>query len=289
MTAYAIVERPDRDLLGEGPLWSPRENALYWVDIKAPRINRLDLASGKVRTWQMPEAIGWLIERRDTPGGFVAGLKSGFAALTLDPLMIDRFGDPEAHLPHTRMNDAKADRQGRIWAGSMDERADAQPIGALRRLDPNFSWREVDTGYHIANGPTFSPDHSVLYHADSARQVVYAYDVDQDAGTLANKRVFVQFQDDMGYPDGMTIDADGGVWIAAWDGGRISRFTPEGRLDRFIALPAAQITSCAFAGPDLDRLFVTSAAMGRDDEPHAGALFEVDAGVRGLPPGQFGG
>jgi D-xylonolactonase len=287
MTAYAIVDRPDRDLLGEGPLWSARDNALYWVDIKAPRVNRLDLAGGAVRTWSMPEAIGWLIERR--AGGFVAGFKQGFARLTLDPLEIDLFAVPEAHLPDTRMNDAKADGRGRIWAGSMDERDDAQPIGALRRLDPDFSWRQVDTGYHIANGPTFSPDQSVLYHADSARQVVYAYDVDQDAGTLANKRVFVQFQDGWGYPDGMTTDAEGGVWIAAWDGGRINRFTPEGKLDRFIALPASQITSCGFAGPELDRLFVTSAAMGRDNEPHAGALFEVDAGVRGLPPGQFGG
>lgn len=287
MTAYAIVERPDRDLLGEGPLWSARDSALYWVDIKAPRVNRLDLASGEVGAWPMPEAIGWLIERR--AGGFVAGFKRGFARLTLDPLVLDLFADPEAHLPDTRMNDAKADGRGRIWAGSMDERGDAQPIGALRRLDPDFTWREVDTGYHIANGPTFSPDERVLYHADSAQRTVYAYDVDQEAGTLANKRVFVRFEDGWGYPDGMTTDAEGGVWIAAWDGGRVNRFTPDGALDRFIALPASQITSCAFAGPELDRLFVTSAAMGRDDEPHGGALFEVDAGVRGLPPGQFGG
>jgi sugar lactone lactonase YvrE len=235
----------------------------------------------------MPEAIGWMIERRT--GGFVAGFKGGFARLSLDPLEIDLFANPEAHLPETRMNDAKADDRGRIWAGSMDERADAQPIGALRRLDTDFSWQEVDAGYHIANGPAFNPDHSVLYHADSARRLVYAYDIGADVGTLSNKRVFVQFEAEWGYPDGMTTDAEGGIWIAAWGGGRINRFTPDGALDRFIALPASQITSCAFAGPDLDRLFVTSAAAGREDEPHAGALFEVDAGVRGLPPGQFGG
>lgn len=285
MTAYAIVDRPDRDLLGEGPLRSARDNALYWVDIKAPRVNRLDLASGAVRTWAMPEAMGWLIERRG--GGFMAGFKQGFARLTLDPLFIDLFADPEAHLPDTRMNDAKADTRGRIWAGSMDERDDAEPICALRRLDPDFTWREVDSGYRIANGPTFSPDERVLYHADSVQRVVYAYDVED--GALANKRVFTRFEGDMGYPDGMTTDAEGGIWIAAWAGGRINRFTPDGVLDRFIALPASQITSCTFAGPDLDRMFVTSAAMGREEESHAGALFEVDAGVRGLPPGQFGG
>jgi D-xylonolactonase len=285
MPAYTVIERPERDLLGEGPLWSARDNALYWVDIKAPRVNRLSLADGQTRTWAMPEAIGWLIERRNEPG-FIAGFKRGFARLTLDPLAIDLFGDPEAHLPDTRMNDAKADAQGRIWAGSMDERGDAQPIGALRRLDTDFTWREVDTGYRIANGPTFSPDQKTLYHADSADRVVYAYAVD-DAGGLVDKREFVRFSNEMGFPDGMTTDAEGGIWIAAWDGGRVNRFTPDGQLDRFIALPASQITSCAFAGPNLDRLFVTSAAMG-DDEPLAGALFEIDAGVRGLPPGQFG-
>lgn len=287
MSSFTVVARADRDLLGEGPLWSSRDNALYWVDIKAPRVNRLSLADGAVRTWAMPEAIGWLIERRAAPG-FVAGFKSGFARLRLDPVVIEPFGDPEPHLPQTRLNDAKADTLGRIWAGSMDERADAQPIAALRRLDPDLSWRTVDTGYRIANGPTFSPDQRTLYHADSAQRVVYAYDVD-DQGGLVNRRHFVTFAEDWGCPDGMTTDAEGGIWIAAWDGGRINRFTPDGRLDRFIALPAAQITSCAFAGPDLDRLFVTSAAMGREDEPLAGAVFEIDAGVRGLPPGQFGG
>jgi sugar lactone lactonase YvrE len=286
MPAYTVIERPERDLLGEGPLWSARDNALYWVDIKAPRVNRLSLADGRTQTWTMPETIGWLIERQDQPG-FIAGFKRGFARMTLDPLTIDLFGDPESHLPDTRMNDAKADAEGRIWAGSMDERDGAQPIGALRRLDTDFTWLEVDTGYRIANGPTFSPDQKTLYHADSADRIVYAYTVDDDGG-LADKHEFVRFNNDMGFPDGMTTDAEGGIWIAAWDGGRVNRFTPDGQLDRVIALPASQITSCAFAGPNLDRLFVTSAAMGRDDEPLAGALFEIDAGVRGLPPGQFG-
>ncbi len=287
MPSFDVVVRAERDLLGEGPVWSARDEALYWVDIKAPRVNRLNLNDGRVEAWTMPEAIGWLIERRDSPG-FVAGFKSGFARLTLDPMAIEPIGDPEPDRPETRLNDAKADARGRIWAGSMDERAETEPLGALRRLDPDLSWRVVDPGYHIANGPAFSPDQRTLYHADSARRTVYRFDVD-DAGGLENKRIFVTFEDDWGYPDGMATDAEGGVWIAAWDGGRVNRFTPDGVLDSFIALPASQITSCAFAGPDLDRMFVTSAAMGRGDEALAGALFEVDPGVRGLPPGQFGG
>lgn len=287
VSGFRVVERPGRDMLGEGPTWSARDDALYWVDIKAPRVNRLSLADGTVRTWDMPEPIGWLVERRDAPG-FIAGFKSGFARILLDPLTIEIFGDPEPDLPNTRLNDAKADASGRIWAGTMDERADAQPIGALRCLDIDSKWRTLDDGYRIANGPTFSPDQRILYHADSAERLVYAYDVD-GSGSLSNRRTFVRFADDWGYPDGMTTDAEGGIWIAAWDGGRVNRFRPDGRLDRYIPLPASQITSCTFAGPRLDRLFVTSAAMGREDEPLAGALFEIDAGVRGLPPGLFGG
>jgi D-xylonolactonase len=287
MSDFQVIERAQRDQLGEGPFWSARENALYWVDIKAPRVNRLALDERAVDSWPMPEAIGWLIERRNG-AGFVAGFKSGFAMLTLDPLTISPIADPEPLSPDTRMNDAKADARGRIWAGTMDEQDQARPIGSLYRLDPDLSWRSADGGYHIANGPAFSPDQRTLYHADSARRVVYRYDL-TDEGGLENKRAFVTFADDWGYPDGMTVDEEGCVWIAAWGGGRINRFAPDGVLDRSIALPASQVTSCAFGGPRLDRLFVTTAAMGREDEPSAGALFEVDARCRGLPPGQFGG
>lgn len=285
-TDYAVIARADRDLLGEGPLWSARENALYWVDIKAPRVNRLSLADGAVQTWSMPEQIGWLIERRETPG-FIAGFKNGFAQLTLEPLSITPIGAPEPHLPDNRMNDAKADRHGRIWAGTMDERSGPQPQGSLYRLDTDLTWRTADTGYRIANGPTFSPDGQILYHTDSAAGVVYRFNV-TDEGTLENRQTFVTLGDGES-PDGMTTDAEGGVWIAVWDGARVSRYSPDGVLDRSIALPARQITCCTFAGPDLDRMFVTSAAIGREDEALAGALFEIDPGVRGLAPHAFGG
>jgi sugar lactone lactonase YvrE len=272
--------------LGEGPLWSAREGAVYFVDIKAPAVHRLSLESGACRSWAMPEPIGWLIERRERPG-FIAGFKSGFADLTLDPLTIRPIGGPEPDLPGNRMNDGAADACGRIWAGTMDN-AEQAATGALYRLDPDQTWRRMDQGYRVTNGPAFSPDGATLYHTDSARRVVYRFDLGPD-GELRNKAEFVRFDEAWGYPDGMTCDIDGGVWIAHWAGSRVSRFASDGRLDRSIALPVSQVTSCVFVGDALDRMFVTSARIGREDEPMAGALFEVDPGVRGLECGMFGG
>jgi sugar lactone lactonase YvrE len=272
--------------LGEGPLWSAREQALYWVDIKAPALHRWEPGSGARRSWSMPEPLGWIVERRDHPG-FIAGFKSGIARLQLEPLSIEPLGNPHPESPHHRLNDAKADRLGRIWFGSMDDREHSDD-GCFYRLDPDLRWHCVDEGYRVPNGPTFSADGRYLYHADSARRVVYRFDLGAD-GSLRNQTVFVRFPEAWGYPDGMSTDAEGGIWIAHWGAGRVSRFTPGGELDRFVRLPASQITSCAFAGPELERMFVTSAAIGLSDEPLAGGLFEVDPGVAGLPAQAFAG
>jgi sugar lactone lactonase YvrE len=281
---YRIVPREGRDLLGEGPLWSPSRNALFWVDILAPALRRLDLANGAVTSWPMPERIGWAIERHGRDD-LIIGLKSGFAALSLDPFAITPIGDPEPDRPGNRLNDAKVDPHGRIWAGSKHD-DDAEASGALYRLDPDLSWQRVDDGYGVANGPALSPDGRTLYHTDSAIRTVYAFDLAAD-GTLSDKRVLLRFEEEWGQPDGMTVDADGGLWIAHWGGGRISRFFSDGSLDRSIALPARNITSIAFGGHDLDRMFVTSSAEGQS-EPCAGALFEIVAGARGAVHNRFG-
>ena len=272
--------------LGEGPLWSARDNAVYWVDILAPAVHRYALASGRVTSWPMPQKIGWLIERRDHPG-FIAGLQSGFHELTLDPVICTPIVDPEPHLPGNRMNDAKADRFGRIWAGTMD--ADIKLArGALYCMDAQLQVTQHDSGYLITNGPAFGPRHDCMYHTDTGRGIVYRFDVSTH-GKLGNKTEFLRFPADWGAPDGMTVDAEGGLWIAHWGGSRVSRFLPDGTLDRQTQLPATQISSCVFAGQKLDRMFVTSAAIEKSQEPLAGALFEVDPGVRGLPPHMFAG
>jgi len=286
MPDYRVINTGARCRLGEGPLWSARQQSLFWVDILGRTVFRLRLADGSVSSWPMPEMIGWIIEREHA-GGFVAGFQSGFAYLELEPLSITPIANPEPGRAGQRMNDAKADRHGRIWAGTMPVTAD-RPSGALYRLDPGATITQWDSGYIVTNGPAFSPDGRHFYHNDSGRGLVYRFDLDA-AGNPRERRVFLQFGTGDGKPDGMTVDAQGGLWIAFWGGARLSRFTADARLDRSIALPASQVSSCAFAGDALDRLFVTTAADGVEDEPLAGALFEVDPGVAGLPPHRFAG
>jgi sugar lactone lactonase YvrE len=285
MSNLRIVARDRRDVLGEGPLWSSRENALYWVDILGQRLNRLSLEDDRVTSVTMPELIGWVIEREHQPG-FIAGFASGFAELQLDPLEIRQIEHPEPLSASVRMNDAKADPAGRIFAGTMCY-GGAEPIGALHRLDTDLTIARIDHGYRIANGPAISADGRTIYHTDSAEGRVYRFPLNAD-GSLGARETFLEFPDAWGSPDGMTIDSEGGLWIAHWGGSRVTRFLPDATIDRAIDVPALQVTSCTFAGPDLDRMFITSAADGLDGA-HDGALFEVDPGVRGLPTHRFAG
>ena len=274
--------------LGEGPVWDEGERALYFVDIKRPAVYRFDPRSGDRQSWPMPEPIGCIARRRR--GGFVAGLKSGFAFLDLGRGTIERIGNPDPGHRDNRFNDGKCDTHGRFWAGTMDDR-ERSPTGWLYRLDADLSWRRMDGGYVVTNGPAFSPDGRIIYHTDTTGRTVYAFDVDAD-GVLANKRIFVRFAADDGYPDGMTIDADGHLWVAHWGGWRLTRFAPHGAVDRVVALPVAQVTSCAFGGPGFETLFVTTASIGLDEaargaQPLAGGLFALRPGVRGLAAHAF--
>lgn len=284
MAQWQMIERDVADTLGEGTLWSARDNAVYWVDILAPALNRLSLDGGTVERWAMPEPLGWVAERAG--GGFIGGFQSGFATISLDPLTITPIGDPEPDLPNNRMNDGKADAQGNIWCGTMDM-AEEQDSGSLYRLNPDLVWQQMDTGYRVPNGPAFSPCGKWLYHSDTARRTMYRFT--RTADGIADRQPFIHFTDADGYPDGMTVDADGHIWVAHWGGGRISRFTPDGALDRSIDLPARQVTNITFAGPALDRMFVSSAAIGLDATSFDGGFFEVDSSARGVPTHLFAG
>ena len=287
MQGARVIQRPVRDQLGEGLLWSQRENAVYWVDILKQALHRLSLADESLTSWPMPEKIGWVVERRDRPG-FIAGMQSGFCELTLDPVASLHRVSPEPQYPGNRMNDATVDDRGWIWAGTMD--CDARlETGSLYCLDADFKVTRRDTGYIVTNGPVFTPEHDFVYHNDTARGIVYRFAVTPD-GVLHDKTEFLKFSGDAGLPDGMTVDAEGCLWIAHWGGARVSRFDPDGALQLAIPLPVSQITNCVFAGVGLDRMFVTSASVGREDEPLSGALFEVDVGgVKGLAPRYFAG
>lgn len=284
MSDWTVIAREDQDLLGEGALWSPRDNALYWVDIFGPALSRLSLSDMSVRRWLMPEPLSWIAEQK-AGGPFIAGFQSGFAKLSIDPVSISPLGNPEPHYPGNRMNDGKADARGCIWAGTMDM-AEKAASGSLYRLNSDFSWDVMDRDYLVPNGPAFSSDGKVIYHADTARRTIYRFRY--DGVELVDKQPFIQFVEADGYPDGMTTDSEGALWVAHWGGGRISRFDPDGKWMRSIFLPASQITNIAFAGANCERMFVTSAAIGIVGEVHAGNLFEVEVGVVGHPPHLFG-
>lgn len=283
---------PAGAVLGEGPLWDDTEQAVYWVDIKQPAIHRFRPGDGDCTTWPLTERIGSIARRRDKPG-FVAAFTSGFAFLDLETGAVDKIGDPEPDRPGNRFNDGKCDSAGRFWAGSMDDE-ESEAAGWLYRLDPDLTWTQTDGPYRVTNGPAFSPDGATIYHTDSPGRTVYQLTVGAD-GSLSDKRVFVHFEDPAwGYPDGMTVDAEGCLWVAHWAGWRITRFTPAGAVDRVIELPVAKVTSCAFGGPDLDTLYITSASIDLDeverrDQPLAGGLFALQTDVAGLPAARFAG
>ncbi|TDR80054.1 sugar lactone lactonase YvrE [Paludibacterium purpuratum] len=278
--------------LGEGPLWSERDSRLYFVDIRAATLHALSLDSGALDSWTLPTQIGWAIER--AAGGLVVGLQDSIALLQLDPWRLQRLVDPHPHDPAMRLNDAKAGPGGQIFAGSMNDSDTDRSDGCLYRLDADGVLHTVDRGYRICNGPAISLDQRTLYHSDTARRVIYAYPLAAD-GTLGPRRVWKRFSKPEGFPDGMTVDAEGALWVAHWGAGCISRFADDGRLLRRVALPVSQPTSLTFAGPRLDRLIVTSARDGLSAEqlarePLAGGLFELDnEGVRGMPAWQYGG
>lgn len=281
MTGNATVVWDVRAELGEGPVWSEAHRALLFVDIHTARLHALFPDDGSRRSWELDESCCWLLPT--ATGDFVAGLRSGIAELQLDERgpRIGKRLTPIDWLPEgDRLNDAKTDPAGRIWFGSMDDR-EIHARGYLYRLDSR-GVTEMDRNYHVTNGPAISPDGSTLYHNDSARQTVFAFDLDAD-GKLHGRRTHVQLKPGAGHPDGITCDREGGLWIALWDGARVARYHPDGTLDREVALPVSRPTSCAFGGGDWQRLFVTSAAVDCADEPLAGALFEIETDIGGNP------
>lgn len=270
-------------------MWLAAEQALYWVDIKSQKIFRLD-ADGQVSEWPSPFRVGSLVPRQS--GGFIAGTDRGLAEVDIDAGRFKIFAEPERDRPGNRFNDGKVDRAGRFWAGSMDDK-EREATGALYRIDADLGWRRVDDDYRVTNGPAFSPDGTRMYHTDSARQQIYAFPLGQD-GELGDRELFAQFTGQDGYPDGMTVDSEGYLWVAFWDGWCVRRLSPKGEVVRTVDLPVQRPTSCAFGGADLDQLYVTSASVGleADDlavQPCAGGLFLVETGARGLAETPFAG
>lgn len=276
-------------ILGEGPVWAAAENALYWTDIEGRRVHRRGFADGTLSQWTAPMRIGSLAPRKG--GGFVAGTDQGLFFADPARNLYDPIANPEPDLPDNRFNDGKTDRAGRFWAGTMDGTEKAAQ-GSLYRLDPDLTLARVDEGYSVTNGPAFSPDGRTMYHNDSGRQVTWAFDLNE-TGNASNRRPFARYTEGDGYPDGMTVDAEGCLWIAFWDGWCLRRYSPEGELLEVLQVPFARPTSCVFGGPELDHLFITSASRDLNEadlasQPEAGGLFVAKPGVKGLAEALFG-
>ena len=279
-------------VLGESPVWSPGEAALYWVDINNPTVHRLDPATGERERWFVETEIGSI--GLAGPGRLVAGLRTGVHYFDLETGGIEKICDPEGEgrFNENRMNDGKVDRAGRFWVGTMNDPGH-KPQGTLWRIDADGKAEATMGEIRIPNALCWSPDSATMYFTDSYSHRIWAFDFDLDSGTFENKRVFASIPEDDGVPDGATVDEEGFVWCAHMFGGRVSRFAPDGTVDRTIALPVPQVTSCAFGGPELATLYVTTASLRMDraalsQQPLAGALFAADPGVRGLPEPVFG-
>jgi L-arabinonolactonase len=278
-----------RDLLGECPLWDDRTATLWWVDILAPSLRQFQPGTGTVKRLDLAEAMGSFAFREK--GGLLAAMKSGI--YFFDPADLSRkvVAQPEKEIAANRFNDGRCDRAGRFWAGTMSDPI-REPSGSLYRISPDGRCERKRTGVTVPNSLAWSPDGRRMYFADSPRRKIWVFDYDGASGEPSNERLFAATHP--GSPDGSCVDADGCLWNAEYGGGRVVRYTPEGKIDRVIELPVQNPTCCCFGGSDFGTLYITSAAQGLSAEelhrqPLAGSVLAVRPGAKGLAEARFGG
>jgi len=298
-SSFPVDNRPvaclvdSRDKIGEGAFWCPKEGAVYWLDVPMPsRIHRYIPATGTHAMWPMPEMVTAMVKRPD--GTLLVASENGINSFDPATGELRRLFELEPHLPGNRSNDGAPDARGRFWIGTMQNNlgpngegiAIKGAVGSLWRVEPGKSPVAVMGDLSITNGVAWSPDSTKLYVVDSMLDRIYVCDFDLDTGAVGQRRVFNEVSG-LGTPDGNAIDAEGFLWSARWDGDCVARISPAGNVDRVVPIPASLVTSCAFGGPELDTLYVTTARLGIDDEtagryPQQGGLFAFQPGVRGL-------
>jgi len=276
------------DILGECPLWHEVEQALYWVDIRRPAIRRFDYASGRIDTWAMPDLVGSIAFVADDTRLLVA-LPDRIAFFDPETAALETFL-AAPRVPGHRFNDGRIDRQGRFWVGTMHNVTRA-PEGVLYVIDGRRALTRMRTGISIPNSLGWSPDARTMYFADSLRYTSFAYDFDTQSGAMTNERPFATSQPPA-FADGSAVDAEGCLWNAEFNGSRIVRYAPDGRIDRVLELPTHRPTCCTFGGPDLGILYITTASQQMSAEelarqPFAWSLLAIETGVRGLVEPRF--
>jgi len=280
-----------RAFLGEGPAWDSVRQRLYWVDIFPGLLHIFDPKSNLDEIIDVGQPLGCVAPL--IGGNLIIGLKSGLATLDLSTAKVDFVASPESGIPGNRFNDGKCGPDGRFLAGTMDN-AEVDATGSLYSLSPDGSLKTLLTGVRISNGLAWSPDYKTLYFIDTPTHQVMAYDYDLRSGLIANPRVVVTIPAEMGWPDGMTSDYDGNLWVALWGGAALTAWNPaNGALVEKIAIPAKNVTSCAFGGLEQSELYVTSARKGLSDAdltayPATGGLFRIQTNVIGMPTFVFG-
>jgi len=280
-----------RASLGESPVWSDAEQVLYWVDINAPSLNRFDPATGRNAAMAMPASIGCVALRQG--GGFIVALRDGIWLASADGQLERMIAPAPYDTAQQRFNDGRCDRQGRFFAGSMNEKRDANSA-ALWRVDADHSVTRVLDNMMISNGLAWSPDGHTMYHADTPTRTIRAFAYDVASGTPSRPRVFAQWTGETERPDGGVVDSAGNYWTAFYRGGKVLQLSPAGATLTEYAIPAMCPTMCAFGGADRKTLYVTSARQLRDaDElaglPYSGGIFAMRVDIPGLPEPLFQG
>lgn len=276
--------------LGESPIWNVAEQALYWVDNKESRVHRLDWKDRHHRIFELDVGVTALAPR--ARGGFVTPSTTGLYFWSRDFEEKRFLGDPCRDVADVRLNDAVVDRAGRLWTGSLNQKTLGAPDGSLFRVDPDHSFHRIDHGFSVANGITFSPRGDVAYVSNMLKGEIWAYDLDRETGSVSHRRVFHRTPEGRGFPDGLTVDVEGFLWVGHWKGKRVTRHHPEsGEVVAEVELPVTNVTRATFGGPALDELIIVTAwhAVEADlpKQPRAGDVFSIRTPVPGLPEVEY--
>lgn len=281
----------DPALLGEGPCWHAEEQVLYWVDILGKSLHRYDPATGNDQQWALGEFVGTVAPRAS--GGLIVALEHGFGHFDPTTGIHDPW-DPVEPIPETRFNDGKCDPAGRFWCGSMDK-SEEQNLGTLYRMTADRVVEPIMSPVGISNGMGWSPDRTKMYYIDSPTRRIFVLDYDLETGAVENKQTLVELNESEGWPDGMTVDQEGNLWLAQWAGSCVTQRDPAtGAVMQTISTPAPHTSACCFGGPDLTDLYITSARKGLSEAqlqefPQSGRLFRVKTAVAGSPTYAYAG